>query len=759
MTHQETEWEYIILDADPPAHAQGSLCVGDLDGDGNVEVVVGGVGPDGEKTQGAVMWYRPRTLEKGLIAKGGYHVGSAAGDLDGDGKLEVVTGENVDDLSSRRLFLFKMGSSIQEWSRHVVDENPIASAHDVVVADIDGDGRLEIVVNAVYGTVPGVFLYRAPENGDITQPWRRTEIQTGFFEEGLAVADLDADGIMEIVSGESWYHAPAEGPFATPWRRHVFADDFREMCRDITVDVTGTGRDDIVVIESEYSDGKVSWFENRVVEDPTRPWIEHVLDTNIDYGHSLSATRDPQNGEVRIYVGEMSQGGFGAHFNFGARIICYATRDRGKSWETEIICTGQGTHEAIAADVDGDGQIEIVGKDVDLAVVHMWKKRNAGGKQRRIAFRHHFLDWDKPTQSTDIFAADIDGDGRQDVVTGAFWYHNPTWQRRKIPGIYQALCAYDVDGDGRVEVVATKRRRDARSDYEGLTSELVWVKPVDPIAGEWAEHSIGTGSGDWPHGILIGKLLPGGRAALVLGYHSAGSQGHVPEIFEIPNDPSSPWPMRRLSDVAYGEELLATKIAGSSENDIIGGFFWLENLGDGTFRKHQFSDRKISLAGDSDTTYRAPGRIVLADVNSDGRPDLVVGEESLDYPKRKIPRGHLAWVEVPEPQNSRIAEAWKRRVIDKIRCPHSVGAADFDGDGTAELVVGEHDPFLPYRSRSRLFLYSKIDQGGTVWKRELIDGRFEHHDGAKVIELSPGRYGIISIGWNEPRYVHLWEPE
>jgi hypothetical protein len=40
-----------------------------------------------------------------------------------------------------------------------------------------------------------------------------------------------------------------------------------------------------------------------------------------------------------------------------------------------------------------------------------------------------------------------------------------------------------------------------------------------------------------------------------------------------------------------------------------------------------------------------------------------------------------------------------------------------------------------------------------------VDDRFEHHDGAKVIELEPGRFGIMSHGWRDSLYVHLWEPE
>lgn len=56
-------------------------------------------------------------------------------------------------------------------------------------------------------------------------------------------------------------------------------------------------------------------------------------------------------------------------------------------------------------------------------------------------------------------------------------------------------------------------------------------------------------------------------------------------------------------------------------------------------------------------------------------------------------------------------------------------------------------------------IYKKADPGGLSWKRFLVDGRFEHHDGARVFEVSPGRPAIVSHAWAEPSYVHLWEPE
>ena len=202
-------------------------------------------------------------------------------------------------------------------------------------------------------------------------------------------------------------------------------------------------------------------------------------------------------------------------------------------------------------------------------------------------YKHTFVDRQKPYTGIDIHAVDVDGDGAMDIVCGAWWYKGPAWERHTIPGVAQIIAAYDVDKDGRKELIGIKGKRGENNFYNALSSDLVWLKPTDLSRDLWEEHVIGSGDGDWPHGNTIAPLLPGGRVALICGYHDGE---HPPQLFEVPQDPKQPWQKRVVADILYGEEMIAYDLDGDGKLDIVAGPYWLENLGDGEFRPHLLID-------------------------------------------------------------------------------------------------------------------------------------------------------------------------
>ena len=212
----------------------------------------------------------------------------------------------------------------------------------------------------------------------------------------------------------------------------------------------------------------------------------------------------------------------------------------------------------------------------------------------------------------------------------------------------------------------------------------------------------------------------------------------------MPADPAvEPWPVRTLAKIQYSENYLLSDIDGDGVLDIVAGMWWLQNMGDGTFIPHRITEENIDIA-----------QCGVADINGDGWPDILISDATAEVIEGK-PMPRLMWFENP---GGRAGEPWKRHVIDLLRWPHSLAVADLDGDGKLEIICGEHDPAQSFRNQCRLFLYKPANPAGTAWKRFILDERFEHHCGARLLDTGCGR-AIVSHGWGEGRYLHIWEPQ
>ncbi len=694
---------------------------------------------------GALLWYDVATGEYGFVDKnadGG--VGLVLEDVDCDGIAEIFASDAsaATEKGSEAIVMYKLNG--QSWDKYPVCTTIPGHPHDIVFGDIDGDGIREIVTIACYTPNPGVYILKPQYfKGALPVTWSKHEVYSGVFSEGVSIGDLNLDGKMEIVSGPDWYSQPPDGPFSGHWDRHTYAPNYREMCRTKLADVTGNGRPDIFITDSEFMDGMFSWFENR--PGPGEPlWVEHRLADRVEYSHSLELRQTDRG--IDVFLAEMEQGGWKHPYNYNARLLLYSTKDHGASWTVRELYSGEGSHDAEIEITDAG--VTVYGKTLGRwwlnPRIQVWKEQKV---LNHLGFKHVMIDRDKPGPGTDILTFDPDGNGRKVIACGKWVYFPNDWTRIEVPDISQIINKYDIDGDGRDELIATGLQpAGADGKIPSFSNEICWLKMTASDGSQWERHPICTGAGDWPHGSLIAPVLPGGKPALLLSYHSANSgRNDFPQIVEIPDNPAAAgaWKPRNLTKIVYGEQLETADINGNGQLDIIAGAHWLRNNGDGSFTPFTI------------TEDFAAARVAVADITGNGRSDVILVEEKVDYASSTASFARVAWFECPEnPEDG----PWPMHIIDSIRCPHSLSTGDIDGDGIPEFFIAEHDPFWPYRKRNRLFVYKSVDSGAT-WYRKTIDSRFEHHDGAKLAVIGDGRSVILSHGWKDDIYVHLWEIE
>jgi hypothetical protein len=220
---------------------QVAPAVADLDGDGFLEVVVAtrGVTSGGNlhvfDRLGNALPGWPRSL-------GGNNVEAVTtADLDGDGRLEIVATERAWPIG-RVHALRADGSSVAGWPL-TLDHVPAVTA---AVGDVDADGRADVVV-ASYTS-----LYLVADDGTVKTGWPvnvATSFTANFSYQSPALADLDGDGRLEIVvcthqSGAGVYVFRADGTQLPGWPRS-FGGTW-SYCPPTVVDLDGDGALDVL---------------------------------------------------------------------------------------------------------------------------------------------------------------------------------------------------------------------------------------------------------------------------------------------------------------------------------------------------------------------------------------------------------------------------------------------------------------------------------------------------------------------------------
>lgn len=311
----------------------------------------------------------------------------------------------------------------------------------------------------------------------------------------------------------------------------------------------------------------------------------------------------------------------------------------------------------------------------------------AGGRPADIPFDKQTLD----LGANEACAfADVNGDGRLDVISGENWYQAPKWTRHHFRDLgftsnyiddFSDL-PLDVNGDGKIDVISVS----------WFARKIVWYQNPGPIGKAWTEHPIESGS-------------PVEFAFLV----DLNNDGKAQEILPQFGDKKTPlawyeWKNGKFEkhvahSSSHGHGIGAGDVNGDGKNDILTPEGWLQAP---NWEFHP------AFGGNSSFSF-----MHVTDVDGDGKNDVVTSNAH-DY--------GIFWFKQGE------GGQWTKNLIDDSWSQgHALTLVDLNGDGKLDLLTGKR--FLAHNGKDPgereplgIYWYESLKVGAKIeWVRHIVD--------------------------------------
>ena len=341
----------------------------------------------------------------------------------------------------------------------VVLDPPVKSviAHNFVrpssldAADIDGDGDLDLVGAAIGGNQ--VRWWR--NEGGQPPTWTSVIIEFGFAgASSVRAADVDGDGSVDVV-GCAWADNEVavwfNGGQGVSWTRQSVATEFTQCHWVDVADLDGDGDIDLLGAAAD-ADTVAVWTNDGALPIA---WTMHVIDAAYGGARSLVPADLDDDGDLDLLGTALDDDDVSWWRNDGGEPI---------TW-TRIIVSDSlaGAHHADAWDMDLDGDLDIVAAGFGHPWLKLW--RNDG--EDPIGWIEEDIG-DAIVAPLVVDACDLDGDGDMDVAATSnnwdrvMWWKNnggppASWSAFNITtGFTNAwpLDTADIDGNGTLDIVS-----------------------------------------------------------------------------------------------------------------------------------------------------------------------------------------------------------------------------------------------------------------------------------------------------------------
>jgi len=677
-----------------PTEPTRTLVLGDIDGDGHLDVIEGNLSGANKLFLNDGSGGFPEVgINVDSEGDGDDTTSLALGDINGNGRLDLIVGNSADIGQINKIYFNAGGSFLP--AVHLGSE--IESTLDVLLGDVNGDGSLDVITLGFFrarlylndgdGTYPqsGTLLAnlsgstRCGALGDIDGDGDLDLVICGapnpvFFNDGTGsfssvaspivsdsiteamwLRDLDGDGDLDLVvasdsafRGILVYLNDGQGGFSDSGLSFATG-----AVRDIAIgDIDGDGDLDLVTAEGISQAGAPTTrrFLNTINPARFAPNGTNVgNETNTTFGIALGDVNG--NGHLDVVSANGTQ---------PARLYLNDGHGGFPATGTAIDAGGATLFSPVLADVNGDGRPDLLlGTIGGTNRLHL--NNGSGGFLPATAIGS------ETENSFSLAVGDVDGDGHPDVIVGNSNARNRLYLNDGSGGFPATGIVIGVETDNTYSVVLADINGDGHPDViAGNSNQTNKLYLNNGSGGFLPAIAIGNDT-DTTYRLAVGDLNGDGHLDVVAGNNSQTNKLYL-------NDGSGGFP---ASGTAIGSEtdstfaLALVDVDGDGHLDVIAGNAsgqqskWYRNNGSGGFPA-----TGTAIGSETDDT-RA---LAVGDLDGDGDFDLVFGNFAQTN-KRYL-------------NGSRGAFRPARSLGNETDATQSVAIGDVNRDGYLDLIVG-----------------------------------------------------------------------
>ncbi len=277
-----------------------------------------------------------------------------AGDIDGDGDVDLIgvehPGEWTDSGAPAHLFWYEQSNT--GWNPHPIGTIP-SFLKDISLADLNRDGLPEIITVSFDAETLTIFTKTDGPTFAKVQ-----DIQINNLHEGMDVGDLDGDGRIDIAANGYWLKNP--GSLSAEWAVDTIdqiwhnqegdwsANATKTVCRD----TDGDGRAEVFITHSERAGYPVA----RYTLIDGRDWRQDILLDSLPAAHSLVVADMDLDGSFEVLTGVNRNR---ARDIGVSEFPVYLLENRNGAWNKQLI-NDEGVYNLLAGDLEGDGDVDLI---------------------------------------------------------------------------------------------------------------------------------------------------------------------------------------------------------------------------------------------------------------------------------------------------------------------------------------------------------------------------------------------------------------